>query len=303
MSKPRLGYGIQIACAAMHWPECLDIARAGDELGYDYVGVPDHYVATPDGADPSPTLPLLEGWMALGAFAQATSRIRLGPFVASNTFRHPAIFAKLAASLDHVSGGRAEPGIGIGWFDFEHTCFGIPFEPTPMRLRALEEAIRVAQALWTEPEVTFEGEFYQLDKAIAEPKPVQKPFPLVIASSGPKVGMRITAQYASHWNTYRTASDWAACNRLLDEHCERLKRDPREITRSVMIPVYLEETDAVKQKVAMFGDREWFLIGNDEEIRDRIGRFVDAGAEQVILQIDAASGNAETLREFASRFF
>ena len=303
MSNPGLGYGIQVACAAMHWPECLDIARAGDELGYAYIGVPDHYVATPDGTDPSPTLPLLEGWTTLGAMAQATSQIRMGPFVASNTFRHPAIFAKMAASLDHVSGGRIEAGIGIGWFDLEHTCFGIPFDETPHRLSAMEEGIRVIQALWTQPEVSFEGKFYTIHKAIAEPKPLQNPMPLVVASSGPKVGLRITAQYATHWNAYRTAADWANCNRLLDEHCERLRRDPAEITRSVMIPVYLEENDAVRAKIDMFGDREWFLIGNDEEIRDRIGRFVEAGAEQIIVQIDAPNGNVETLQQFADRFF
>ncbi len=303
MSQPRFGYGIQIACAAMHWPECLDIARAGDELGYRFVGVPDHYVATPDGADPNPQLPLLDGWTALGAMAQATSRIRIGPLVASNTFRHPAILAKMGASLDHISQGRLDLGIGIGWFDFEHASFGIPFEPTPARLRAMEEAIRILRALWTDPEVSFHGEFYRLEKAIAEPKPVQKPLPLIIASSGPKVGLRITAQYADHWNTYRTAADWAQLNRQLDEHCERQNRDPAEITRSVMIPLYLEETEAVGRKVAMFGDREWFLVGSDEEIRDRIGRFVDAGAEQVIIQVDESAGNADSLAAFAERFF
>ena len=167
----------------------------------------------------------------------------------------------------------------------------------------MEEGIRVIQALWTQPEVSFEGKFYTIHKAIAEPKPLQNPMPLVVASSGPKVGLRITAQYATHWNAYRTAADWANCNRLLDEHCERLRRDPAEITRSVMIPVYLEENDAVRAKIDMFGDREWFLIGNDEEIRDRIGRFVEAGAEQIIVQIDAPNGNVETLQQFADRFF
>lgn len=287
----------------MHWPECLEIARAGDELGYAYVGVPDHYVATPDGADPSPHLPLLDGWTTLGAFAHATERIRIGPLVASNTFRHPAILAKMAASLDHMSGGRIDLGVGIGWFDFEHTSFGLPFDPTPARLRAMEEAIQILRALWSESEVSYEGEFYTLHDAIAEPKPLQDPLPLIVASSGPKVGLPMAAHYANHWNAYRTADDWAELNRRLDECCERRGRDPREITRSVMIPLYLEETEATRQKVAMWGDREWFLVGSDDEIRDRIGRFVDAGADQVIVQVDAAERNAATLRAFAERFF
>ena len=113
----------------------------------------------------------------------------------------------------------------------------------------------------------------------------------------------MAARYANHWNAYRTAKDWAELNRLLDETCERQDRDPGEITRSVMIPLYLEETEASRQKVALWGDREWFLVGSDEEIRDRIGRFVDAGADKIIIQVNAASDNTESLGAFAERFF
>jgi alkanesulfonate monooxygenase SsuD/methylene tetrahydromethanopterin reductase-like flavin-dependent oxidoreductase (luciferase family) len=223
--------------------------------------------------------------------------------VASNTFRHPAILAKMAASLDHLSGGRFELGLGIGWFDFEHECFGIPFPSTPERLRAWEEAIRILRALWTEDEPSFEGEFYRLKSAIAEPKPIQRPMPLLLATGGPKVGLRIAARYADHWNMYRTPSDWAALSAILDEHCARIGRDPGEITRSVMIPTYLRETEAVRAKIAAWQSREWFLVGSDDEIDDRIGRYVEAGADLVIVQVDGPSGNADTLREFAERFF
>lgn len=287
----------------MYWPECLSIARAADELGYVSAGVPDHFIATPDGADPSPRLPLLEPWTALGAMAQATERVRLGPLVASNSFRPPAVLAKMAASLDHISGGRVDVGLGIGWFDEEHTSLGIPFEPTPVRLRALEEAIHILRALWTEPEVSFDGDFYTLTNAVSEPKPVQRPLPLLLATGGPKIGLRLAARHADHWNMYRTASDWGELNRQLDRHCDREGRDPSEITRSVMIPLYLEEPPAIAQKIAAWGDREWFLAGDDEEIRDRLGRFVDAGADLVILQLESPTGNVEILREFAARFF
>lgn len=303
MANPRLGFGIQIACAAMHWPECLDLVQAADELGYYSVGVPDHFVATPDGADPNPRLPLAEPWTALGAFAQATRNVRLGPLVASNTFRPPAVLAKMAASLDHISGGRVDLGLGIGWFDLEHTSLGFPFDPTPDRLRALDESIQILRALWTESEVSFAGEFYTLANAISEPKPLQDPLPLLLATGGPKVGLRLAARYADHWNMYRTASDWADLNRQLDDHCARENRDPTQIVRSAMIPLYLEETESIAQKIAMWGDREWFLTGTDEEIRDRIGRFVEAGADLIVLQVEAPRGNAEHLREFARRFF
>jgi F420-dependent oxidoreductase-like protein len=304
MTRPRLGYGVHVACAAMHWPECLDVARTAEDLGYHSIWWPDHWVATPDGVEPDPHAPLLDAWTTMGAIAQATSRIRFGPMVASNTFRHPAHFAKMAASLDHIGGGRVEVGLGIGWYDFEHTSFGIPFPPTAERLRALEEAVKIVRALWTEREVSFEGEFYRLEKAILEPKPLQRPGPpLVIASAGAKIGLRIVARYADHWNMYRPADLWADLARQLDAHCERQNRDPSEIVRSVMIPAYLEETEPVRTKIAQWGGREWFLVGSDDEIEDRVGRFVDAGADLVIVQVDAASGNADTLREFARRFF
>jgi F420-dependent oxidoreductase-like protein len=292
----------------MSWPECLELTLAAEAAGYQSVWLPDHYVATPDGLDPRPNTPLLDGWTTLGALAHATERIRLGPMVASNTFRHPAILAKMAASLDHLSGGRFELGIGIGWFDFEHDCFGIPFPPVPQRLAAMEEAIRILRALWSEPVVDFEGRHYRLTKAIAEPKPLQPGGPpLLIASTGEKVGLRLVAQYASHWNTYRPVNMFRAANRKLDEHCERQKRDPREIVRSLMIPLYLEETEQVRAKMDRWGGgaaaREWFLVGSQSEIEDRIGRFLEAGAELIIVQVDGTQGNADTLRSFASRFF
>jgi len=305
--RPRLGFGVQVACAAMHWPEVRDLAQAAEDLGYHSVWLPDHYVATPDGADPDPHLPLLDGWTTMGALAQATSRIRIGPLVASNTFRHPAILAKMAASLDHLSGGRFELGMGIGWFDFEHTSFGIPFPPTPERLRALEEALKVVRALWTEREVTFEGRHYTLAGAISEPKPLQRPGPpLVIASSGEKVGLRLVAQHADHWNTYRPVEEWSRHSRILDEHCARVGRDPGSIVRSAMLPLYLKVDEAVQKKLDAWGGeagRGWFLVGDDAEIDQRLASFVAAGADLIIVQVDAARDNAATLRAFAERFF
>jgi F420-dependent oxidoreductase-like protein len=308
MNAPRLGYGVQVACAAMSWPECREIARAAEDLGYHSVWLPDHYVATPDGLDPSPKTPLLDGWTTLGALAQATARIRFGPMVASNTFRHPAVLAKMAASLDHLSGGRFELGMGIGWFDFEHECFGIPFPPVPERLRAFEEAIRIVLALWREPEVDFAGRFYTLRGAIAEPKPLQPGGPpLLIAASGEKVALRLVARHADHWNTYRPAEQYGHLARVLGEHCAREGRDPGAILRSAMMPVYLTEDDAVRGKLDRWGGgpaaREWFLVGSQAEIEDRIGRLVEAGAELVVVQVDGHERNADTLREFAERFF
>lgn len=308
MAAPPLGYGVQLACAAMRWPECLDVARAAERRGYASVWLPDHYAATPDGLLTDTRTPLLDGLSTLGALAASTERVRLGPLVASNTFRHPAILAKVIASLDHVSGGRMELGMGAGWFEWEHASLGIPFPPLGERLRALEEAIRVVRALWTQEAVDFDGRFYTLRGAVSDPKPLQRPGPpLVVGASGEKVALRNAARYADHWNTYCPPDLYARKRAVLDDHCAALGRAPGEIARSVMVPLYLAEDELVKAKLGRWGgtraSREWFLVGSDDEIGDRIGRFVEAGAQLVIVQVDRESGNAETLEAFADRFF
>jgi F420-dependent oxidoreductase-like protein len=311
MMAPALGYGVQIACEGMSWPECLDIARTAEQSGYHSVWVPDHYVATPDGLVPSVRTPLLDGWTALGALAQATRRIRLGPLVASNTFRHPAILAKMVATLDHVSGGRIELGMGAGWYEFEHSSLGIPFPPLPERLRALAEAIPIVKALWTQDEVSFKGRYYSLTGAVSEPKPLQKPHPpLVIGAIGDRVALRNAARHADHWNVYCTPDIYSAKLEVLRSHCAALGRDPGGITRSLMIPLYLEEDDAVRAKIARWGQmvggqgnaRDWFLVGGRDEIADRIGRFVERGVQLLIVQVDRTGRCAETLRRFAEEF-
>jgi F420-dependent oxidoreductase-like protein len=312
MPRDGIRYGVQIACAAMHWPECLEITQAAEQLGYASVWVPDHYTATPDGLTPDIHLPLLDGWVTLAALAQATRSVRLGPLVASATFRHPGVLAKLAATVDHVSGGRLELGLGAGWFEFEHSSLGIPFPPIGTRLRQLEETIRIVRALWSQPSVDFDGEFFQLRGAVSEPKPLQKPMPpFVIGAQGEKVGLRNVARYADHWNTYCPVSAYPGKVAALRRHCEAEKRDFGSIQRSIMMPLYLEEDELVRNKLASWGRmvraqgdavRDWFLVGSEAEIRGRIDRFVAEGVDTLIVQVDRRSGNARTLERFAKTF-
>ncbi|MCH2172862.1 LLM class F420-dependent oxidoreductase [Myxococcota bacterium] len=304
MIRPALGFGVQIACEGMSWPECLDIARTAERCGYSSLWVPDHYVATPDGISGDIRTPLLDGWTTLGAIAHETSRLRLGPLVASNTFRPPAILAKMIASLDHISGGRIELGMGAGWFEFEHTSYGIPFPELPERLRALEEAVQIIKALFTEEQVDFQGDFYQLQGAVLEPKALQSPHPpLVIGASGEKVALRNAARHADHWNTYAPPQLFRHKNQVLDEHCAAVSRNPEEITRSVMMPLYLDEDEAVRAKVERWGgQRDWFLIGNKQEISEKIEKLVEAGAELLIVQVDRTGRCAETLERFSEEF-
>lgn len=313
MNASRLGYGVQIACDGMRWPECLEIAQAAERLGYASVWVPDHYVSTPDARIPDARGPLLDGWTTLAALAQATERVRLGPLVSSATFRNPGVLAKLGATIDHISGGRLEMGMGAGWFEFEHSSLGIPFPPVGRRLKQLEEAIQIVKALWTRDAVDFQGRFFTLRGAVSEPKPVQQPTPpLTIGASGEKVALRNVARYADHWNTYCPADAYAGKLAALRRHCEALRRDPDEIHRSLMMPLYLREDDTIRGKIEHWGRmvradpkqaREWFLVGSEGEIRDRIARFVEQGVQTLIVQVDYAGRNVETLERFAKTWF
>lgn len=312
MSESTPAFGIQIACAGMSWPECLEICTTAEKLGYESVWVPDHYVSTPDALAPDIKGDVIDGWMALGAMAQATSRIRLGPLVSSNTFRHPAILAKMAATLDHISNGRLEFGIGAGWFEFEHTSLGLPFPGAGRRLKALEEAIQIIKALWTQDEVNFEGAYYTLKGAVSMPKPVQQPTPpIVIGASGEKVALRNVARYADHWNVFCPPKRYAHKTQVLAEHCKAEGRAPSDIKRSVMIPAYLWESPQVSEKIHRWGQmtrtteeeaREWFLLGSKADMQRTIDAYVKEGAQLIIVQVDYPGRNVETVREFARMF-
>ena len=155
--------------------------------------------------------------------------------VTANTFRHPSLLAKIATTVDRVSGGRLEMGLGAGWFEEEHRQYGLRLPPLGERMQRLEEACRILEALWTEPRATVEGAYYQVRDAYHEPKPVQRPHPpLVIGTSGDRVGLRIAARHAQTWNMARaTPEEFARKSARLDEHCREIGRDPAEVERSI----------------------------------------------------------------------
>ena len=176
----RIRFGVQTAPINTSWQELRDTWKLVDELGYDTAWVADHFY--PVWGHPSG--PCLEGWLTLTALAMETSQVRCGVLVTGNTYRHPAVLAKMGATLDHVSGGRFIMGVGAGWFEPEHSAYGIPFYTVGERIRRLGEAAEIIRRLWSEQQVTFAGRYYQLKDAYCEPKPVQKPRPpLMIGGS------------------------------------------------------------------------------------------------------------------------
>jgi alkanesulfonate monooxygenase SsuD/methylene tetrahydromethanopterin reductase-like flavin-dependent oxidoreductase (luciferase family) len=178
-----------------------------------------------------------------------TAHTRIGCAVVGNTYRHPAVLAKMAVTVDHLSGGRLDFGIGAGWAENEHTMLGLEFGTRKDRAARLEESLQIIRGLWTQPRTTFSGKHYQLQQAVAEPKPVQHPHPPIwIGGSGPRRTLRIAAQYADVWNAAGgDPADVAASSAILDQHCADIGRDPGQIRRSVQLGV---SSDTVSQAAA-----------------------------------------------------
>jgi len=191
--------------------------------------------------------------------------------VTGATYRHPGVLAKIATTVDHLSGGRLEFGIGSGWAEDEHTMLGIPFHTVAGRIRRMEEAIEVCKRLWAEERATFEGKYFQLEDAIHEPKPIQKPYPPIWIGSGGPATLRLTARHADVWNASGAAGGTVEAaldgSRRLDEACSAIGRDPGEIRRSVQVPA-----------------------GSDPaELVDRLGRYHEAGFTELVVMLSGGS--------------
>jgi len=203
--------------------------RIADEGGFDHVWDFDHLASSGDaGAD----RPIYEGWALQAAMAEATKRVRLGCLVTGNTYRHPVLLAKLAVTVDHLSGGRLEFGIGAAWAEIEHTMYGI--EGLDHRVGRLSESLRIIKSLWTEERTNFDGRYYHLSDAIANPKPVQKPYPPIWIGASGETTLRLVARHADVWNIAGGDPDRVReLTAMLEVACGAVGRDPAEIRRSL----------------------------------------------------------------------
>jgi F420-dependent oxidoreductase-like protein len=253
-TQPEVRFGMFLSQQMQTWAQTLDEFRLAEDLGFDHAWLVDHFVDT----DGSPDLPCLEAWTLLAALAAKTSRIRLGVLVTSNTFRHPALLAKEAVTVDHVSGGRLILGLGTGWHEDEHRRFGIDLPPVGERVDRLEEAIQMIRGLTSQQRTTFAGRYYRLDDAPFQPRPVQAHIPLLIAAHRPRM-LRLAARYADQWDTFATLPGSATdgietpvAERIaaLDAACAEIGRDPAEIRRSTWAgPEVYESADAFEDWV------------------------------------------------------
>ena len=266
------------------WDDVVALWRHAEQTGWDAACVTDHFMPnTPDRVGD-----MLESWTTLTALAALTKRMRVGTIVSGNTYRHPAVLAKMAANVDIISGGRLICGMGAGWQENEHQAYGLPFYTVAERLQRLDEACQVLNLLWTQERSTFKGKYYQLDDAPLMPKPVQKPRPeLMIGGGGEKVTLKIVARWADHWNVWGGPDILAKKGKILDGYCAAIGRDPKTIVRStVMVPVLSEDRAQIDKIQQIFmqrmsrdeaSARDTMLAGSVAQIQNKLGKLREAG--------------------------
>ena len=289
---PHIRFGIQTGQQFASWDEIVRIWQRAEALGYDTAWTYDHFVAVMM----DPFDPCLESWTCLAALAVQTRRIRIGALVTGNTYRHPAILAKIATTVDILSGGRLEFGIGAGWYEPEHQMLGLPFGSARWRCERLDEALTVIRRLWSDSQASFAGRHYQLQAAIAEPKPLQQPHPpITVAGAGEKFMLPVVARHADAWSSFGSPEVFRRRIEILRRCCEVEGRDADAIEKGVLVPAAIVEdlgtVAPMIQGYAMYQGlsedeaRGWMLLGDAGEVRRQIDAFVAAGVSHFVLTL------------------
>ena len=282
---------------AQSYSDVLALAEHVEATGWSGIWYADHFM--PDAEDTSAPWP--EAWTTLAAIGAKVPRLRIGTLVTGNTYRHPAVLAKMAATLDHITGGRVVLGLGSGWQENEHRQYGIEFYDVAERLARLDEACAVIKALYSEPVANFTGQRYQLNDASLEPKPVQDPLPLMIGGGGEKVTLKITARWADEWNVWGTPETLEHKMRILDAHCESLGRDPKEIQRSAVALLFMSNDEAYVKQMKDAGIQRASIIGTVSEVRDIVAQYEALGVDELIVP-DFTLGGRKQKKETLDRF-
>jgi F420-dependent oxidoreductase-like protein len=292
--QPPIRFGLQVAPQQTTVEEMQEVWKEAEVLGFDSLWVNDHLLPSFGPEDAAN----LESWTILAAMATATSRVKIGAMVTSNTFRHPVVLAKMATTIDHLSNGRLVLGIGTGYLESEHKAYGITLPPVKERLDQFEEAIEVILKLWsTEPTVSFKGHYYTLVNAPFAPKPVQKPHPpIMIGGTGEKRLLPLVARYAQMWNIPSMApEEIAAKTKVLEQACLKIKRNCAEIEHSYLTPLFIKADPAGAQEllqrvaqvrgISIEQARKSILVGDPAAIRQQIQGYIDVGVTHFIINL------------------
>jgi F420-dependent oxidoreductase-like protein len=288
MSHP-LRIGVKLAPQGTTMAAQRGFWRIADQAGFDHLWVYDHLAGVGAAGmvcEPDVGVDVFDGWSLLAAMASETSRIRIGNMVTANTFRHPGVLAKIASTVDHLSGGRLEFGLGAGWNVYEHAMLGLHLGGARERIERLDEAIQVIKALWSpEERVSFQGDHYTLDRAVSAPKPIQQPSPpLWLGGSGEKRMLRVVAKHADVWNivNHSGLDEAVRISGVLDERCREIGRDPSAIRRSGQL-----RPDPVK---VVDEAAPWVAAGFSEMV-------LYVGPEHPLADLEAIAARLPQLRE------
>ena len=300
-----------------HWSAMLDVARVAESGPFESIWVFDHFHTVPVPTEEATH----EAWTLMAGLGAATSRVRLGQMCTCMGYRNPAYLAKVAATVDVISGGRVEMGIGAGWYEHEWEAYGYGFPTAGERLRQLDEGVQIMRQLWTEGVATLDGKQYQVDGAICRPLPLQEGgIPLWIAGGGERKTLRIAAQYASYTNFDGTPEVFVRKSELLAEHCREAGTDYDAIVRSANFNVVIGETekdvqdrlawfrsrieklipaDRVESTVSQYADSQ--LCGTPEQIAERLTALKKLGMTYTITYFPEAAFDKSGIELFASQ--
>jgi F420-dependent oxidoreductase-like protein len=272
MEDESMEFGLDVAQHQMEWPEILRRTQLGEELGFTGVWVFDHFKPLSGDSDG----PCLEAYTLLAGLGAATKRVRLGALVTGMTYRHPSVLAAEAITVDQVSSGRLELGLGAAWFQGEHQQLGLAFPSTGQRARRLEDGIEIIRRVMTEDNARYEGRYYHLDGLTYRPRPVQQPHPPIwIGAAGEQLMMPIVARQADVWHHSGNVEEMQRKTRLLDELAEKFGRDPKSIRRAGSVGL----------------SQSW------DEVRRRIDGLAAAGMTYIVVNWPAEG--EDRVREFA----
>ena len=291
-------FGVHTGLQHTTTDELRSLWRRIDDLGYGWISIWDHfYGATglPDDAA------CFEAVALHAALACETTRVRVGSLVYSVGYRHPAVLAKMITAIDHLSGGRADLGLGAGWAQVEYDAYGIPFPSVGTRMDQLEEAIQMVRGLLHEEVTSFQGATWTLTNARNEPRPVQARLPIWVGGGGEQRTLRIAAQYADGWNVpFVSPEAFAHKCAVLDRHCDAVGRNPADVRRTVNVGIAWTD-ESLRAQFGALADmvRPGVLTGSDEQVIDRIGQYVEAGATQINLALRAPF-DREAVERFAA---
>ncbi|MGL6236724.1 MAG: TIGR03560 family F420-dependent LLM class oxidoreductase [Segniliparus sp.] len=266
------------------WPDLLELANLADSGGWHSLYLADHFMAR-NATAVNPGRPMFEAAALLAALAAATTRVRLAPLVLSMTYRHPAVLANWASTVDQISNGRLTLGLGAGWQENEHTAYGIALGTPKERVDRFEEGLRVVKSLLSHTATTFHGEHYRLEAAVCEPKPIQENLPVLVGASGPRM-LSLVAELADEWNTWTKPGEFRKAVEPLEAACEKRGRDPRSVHRSTQAWFLLDDEPG---RVRAFEERTRELpgiAGTPQQIAEAAAVWKEEGVDEVIVRDD-----------------